>query len=335
MLSATLPTPLQTLLFRACLHSGEAGVRAWEARSERVGDPLRTLRDAGRETSRLLPLLLSALRNGIEASAPLLTYLRAAYLSERLRSQTYRRICGSALAAIAEVGVPTIVLRGAALAETAYSDPALRHCHDIKLFVPMEDVARAARALAARGFGPSRRTRGAGIDSTLLHRSGLPLRLHGRLFRLPQYDVPFEDVWTRSRTESIAEVPVRVPAPADHLLHIFGHASYSSSRSSLRWVCDAWSLVADARALEPELLLVGAVEYRLALPATVGLGYLARELEAPVRPELLRDLHAAALHSGAEAIDAALLGLGIGRRRTVARALRLATGWRAWQRVAW
>ena len=48
---------------------------------------------------------------------------------------------------------------------------------------------------------------------------------------------------TKPDAESSPSVTAEIPAPADSLLHVCGHASYSASRQSLRWVTDAWFIV--------------------------------------------------------------------------------------------
>jgi hypothetical protein len=275
-----IPTPSQTLFLRACLHSGPSGRDAWDAWSRQVGDPLKALTKGDRDVRGLLPLLLSALRrNGIQADAPLLTYLRSAQLTEALRSSSYRRLCGSAISAMTDHGIRAVVLRGAALAETVYQEPALRHCHDIDVLVEGDDTASAAMALALVGFEPVQNGRS---HMTLAHESGLPLVLQSRLFGRPYRDPPFNDVWARRETLSIGGVAAHIPSPADHLLHVCGHAS-------LRWVCDAWSLIEHSD-IDWQLLFDSALRGRLAAPLSITLGYLADDLQAPIPPDVLGEL---------------------------------------------
>jgi hypothetical protein len=306
-LSALLPTPTETLFLRACLQSGAPARTAWEEWSRRVEDPLDALRADGGSLRTLLPLLLDGLRrNAVPADPALLTHLRSAFLREELRSRAYRRICGGALSALAEQGIGAVVLRGAALAETVYTEPALRHCHDLDVLVGGGDVAAAARAVSRAGFGPAR---GGRAHVTLAHASGLPLVIHGRPFRISYYELPFEDVWARTETRSVGGVDARVLCPADHLVHVCGHASYSPSRTSLRWVCDAWSLIQHDTGVDWDLLLDSTARGRLALPVSIMLGYLADELRAPIPPGLLGELRDAAARTDAAGVNAALVGL--------------------------
>ncbi len=127
-LRVILPNRERTELLRACLLSGAAGRRAWEAWCERTGDPRTTFEDDQTGLKGLLPLVQAALeRNGVTDDRPMLTYARAARLREELRSKVYRDICGRVLAALAAADEPVIALKACVVAETAYETPAVLH----------------------------------------------------------------------------------------------------------------------------------------------------------------------------------------------------------------
>ena len=241
-LSVLLPTPNETWLLRACLHSGKSAHAAWEAWLQCVGDLVQTFKEEQLGIKRLLPLLFAALqRNGIEIDRTLLPYLRAARVSEELRSTAYYTICHDALATLTVKGIAFVVLKGAALSEIAYRDWTLRHSHDIDLLLHESDLDRARHVLCAReSFASPADRRQASINVKLVHNSGLPLELHGRLFRTSYYTAPIDEMWAHSQSRAIADIPARILSPADMLLHIIGQASCCRSRESLQWVCDAW-----------------------------------------------------------------------------------------------
>jgi hypothetical protein len=329
VLSAILPTPDETLLLRACLQSGDAARSAWDAWCERVGEPRTVLGAGDPARRRLLPLVLAALeRSDLTATPPLRTQLRAAYLHERLRSRTVRSVCGAVIGVLRDHGVAAVVLGGAALAETAYAEPALRHCHDVDILVRSDELSRAADLLGPHGFTrlPSRGRGARGV--TLEHATGLPVALHGTPFQIPYYRQPFDDVWSRGRTEMVGDVPARLPCPADQLVHVCGHASYSPSRASLQWACDAWGIIERAARIDWNLVLDVAVAARLAVPLFAMLDYLEDALDAPIPTTALRTLAKVASDTDAEGIDAALLGVVLGPRHHLRRAFQLAPDWR-------
>lgn len=53
---------------------------------------------------------------------------------------------------LADIGIPTIPLKGVALAQSLYGDPALRACVDLDILVPRSMVARAFNLLRAQGY---------------------------------------------------------------------------------------------------------------------------------------------------------------------------------------
>ena len=162
------------------------------------------------------------------------------------------------------------------------------------------------------------------------HGSGLPLELHYDLFRIPHYRAPLMDMWKRSLTQEIVGVPVHVLAPPDMLLHVCGHASCSSSRDTLRWVCDAWYVIAQCANSDWDVLVDGALRSRLALPLSVIFRYLVDELDAPIPAPVLLRLVAAARRMSVVGREAALAGARAGGRGTLENLFRQAGGGREW-----
>ena len=329
-LSIVLPVPEQTWLLRTCLHPAESGRQAWETYRGKVGDPTKGMKRDRWGGKELAPLLLIALqRNGIMADETVFTYLRIAHLREELRTKTYRRILRDVLLTLAAEGVPHIVLKGAALADTVYEDPVLRHCHGINILLHEGDVFRAASVMPPGGFMPLAHKLNPGQRPfTLIHESGLPLHLHRRLFTSEHYNVPSEELWARSQSGTITGVPTRILSPADNLLHVCVQASSYSSHESPRWVSDAWYLMVRYRNLDWSVLLDCALRNHLALPLSVSLSYLTKDLNAPIPKIILDRLCDAASRTNAmrgEAMLATALG---GTRLSVRSLVRMTGGWR-------
>ena len=266
--------------------------RLWQSQRRNFYDGL----ERTEAVSGLRTLLLNALRrNEVAADKTFLTYLRVAHLREEARTNIYRRICGGLLSTLRTEGIGAILLKGAALADTVYPSPVLRHCHDIDILLMDDDLRRAVRALSNQDFMSFDETAEPVIDDIkLVHRSGLPLELHSRLFRTPFYNEPLADIWTRSQQQMIADVPARTLSPADNLLHVCVHAFYYESRQSLRWVCDSWFIIDRYPNLEWGMLLDSARRGDLALPLSIILGYLAQELNAAIPAAFLDRLYTAA-----------------------------------------
>jgi len=133
--------------------------------------------------------------------------------------------------------VPFLLIKGAAVGQLWYAEPALRHAHDVEIVV--DDVAAVRRALPPARFRPT--------HDGFVHTSQLPLRVHTRL--------------------PIAHgAPVALPNGArtldatDALSLTLVHAAEWVSRQTLQWVCDAeriirngevaWDRVARGRRVE-------------------------------------------------------------------------------------
>ena len=326
-LAVLLPTPHETALLRACLHTGEPGREAWGAWCERVGDAKAAFKEDRAGIKRLLPLLSTALQaNGAVVDSAVLSYLRAAYVTEELRGATYRRVCASVLSTLTAHGIPVLALKGVALTEQLYGSWALRHSHDIDLLLRDEDCEHVARLLLPLGFVtvPAHRRSGA---LRLIHSSGLPLELHTRLFRLPFYRPPLEEMWGRSHTRVIAGIPTRILSPADNLFHVCGQASCCRGRESLQWACDAWYLLLRHPNLDWDVLLDASSRSRFALPLSVLLAYLARELQAPIPAFVIERLDACASRADAIERQVALLGARSAPRGTFRSLLRHSADW--------
>jgi hypothetical protein len=245
-------------------------------------------------------------RHNVRTDASLLTVLKTAALREDLRTHSFRAICRLVVPAVCALDREAVLLKGAALAETVYPDPKLRHTHDIEILVPSADLLGVAGALSA--FRLSRMSRGPEGDVYLTHDSGLPVVLRRRLFRVPFYNAILAGACVGAESTVIAGAPVRVLSPAYALLHCCGHGLYSPSRGSHRWIVDAWFLVDRRRDLDWEELIRIADQGHLTIPLTLLLTYLASELDAPIPLPVLDALAARA--AVAKPIDGELALLG-------------------------
>jgi Uncharacterised nucleotidyltransferase len=225
-----LPTPEQHHLLRAALLRDPARVResfaAWKAavHIDRI--------DQG--AMRLLPLLYRNLqRAGIDD--PLLPRLKGVYRQVWFRNQLILDHGRRALRSLAEAGIPTIALKGAALVQTVYAEPALRPMEDFDILVPREHFARAVDVLrgAAWSFQPPladpaphfafqhavgfKRDGGGELD---LHWTAMGLAAEG---------------WPSAKG---------LLAPADQLLQICTHATrFNPDIPPIRWAADAFLLL--------------------------------------------------------------------------------------------
>ena len=295
-LSFLLPTDEQTWLLQACLWSGKRGEQAWSRWSAGIDDPASFLRQDKYGVKGLLPLLFDSLQHkAVFIDKEFQTYLRTAYLRDELRSRSYGRICREVTETFSSAGIPAIVLKGAALAETAYKTAALQHAHYLDILIKVADYEPALEVLASLGFIRSTvRADSEPQAIELVHESGLPLILHRQLFRVPFYNVAMEEIWARSRIQTVSGAPTGLLSPADNLLHICGSVFDVESHESLRWVCDAWFLIQRYPDLNWRVLLDYSRRSPIALPLYLTLDYLVEAVDASIPVDVLNRLRAAA-----------------------------------------
>jgi hypothetical protein len=304
-LGALLPAPRESALLRACLLDGPDARAAWREWLAAGPVPVEAQRRELARARTLLPLLArSAERNDLPLDPGISDYARAATLREELRAERYLALAAGALRALREAGVTTMVVRGAALAATVYERWSLRHCHDLDLLVPASEHPAALRALARAGF----RTIAAADGTRAEHDAGMQVALHERPFVAAWYAASPDTFARRSRTLLVGGVAADVPSSEAMLVHVLGHASCASSNRNLRWVADAWHVIARSESLDWDDVVQLTCAHRLELPLATMLDYLAT-LASPVPATVLNLLRARATAANGAAEDAALGGM--------------------------
>jgi hypothetical protein len=175
-------------------------------------------------------------------------------------------------------GVDPTLTGGVAVAETAYPEPGLRHCHDVDVLIAGGEREPATRALAGRGGGadsPQHRGR-----LVVGHPLGAPVALHDRLFTLPGPRPPIESMLGRRHEVEVDGVRAGVLAPDDLLLQVVGRGVCDVPAGYLRWAVDAAEIARGA--VDWERFAATASRSRLAGILAIGLGYLRGQLGAPV-----------------------------------------------------
>jgi hypothetical protein len=322
-----------TLFLKACLGVGTAeNWHLW-----RSGRPdLKTALSGDRaKVKRQLPLLAHALeREGIEVDEPTRAVLRLACLWEERRTVQVHAILAETLATLAGAGVTPVLLKGVALADTAYPKPALRHCHDVDLWVDTRELARAAHALTRIGFGEIGANGRRQATRCLARDDGLPINLHSEL-----HSAAFSralDTGIRARTSivTIAGVPTRILSPPDTILQLCAQLAAGGCHSAT-WVADAVILLR-ARPLTPDdwrVLSTNAEDGGLALPLYVMLEYLRSEFASRIPGPVLEAMRDRVARTPAADRDSLLAAMRRGPAGRLAEMIRR-SGWRSRLEIA-
>ncbi len=143
---------------------------------------------------------------------------------------------GRLLDAWRAAGIEAMPLKGLALRESIFPDPALRLCGDLDFLVRPADVEQAEEILLHLGYRPDE-----GYAPRDWYRPErihhlVPYHLPGRRVQvevhwdlMPPNDgfpIPVEALWQRATAGQVAGRPVKFLAPEDLLIHLSLHACY-------------------------------------------------------------------------------------------------------------
>ena len=289
------PNADEELLLRAALLDPPEALEAWRALPWVWGDTL------GRSAYRMLPLLATNLqRHGVEAEA-LAPFLEVRDEVAARNAGLFTAIRGL-LGALANEGIATMVLKGAALAMAHYRDPGLRHMADVDVLVPMRQAEAAVEALGKAGWNPKY----VGVTSASLEvQHARPFvdadrrncDLHWHVYWEDCRPGADDELWAASVPLDFQGVPTRMLGPADQLLHLCVHGSRPVRRPGIQWAADAF-LVIRAGGVDWSRLVEQATDRNFVLRTRAMLAYLARALGAPVPADVLARLEAAPVALG-------------------------------------
>jgi hypothetical protein len=256
---------------------------------------------------RLSPMLFCHLESDGHVPAAVLSTLEQAYLANAARNLFLSAAQRHVVDALVAADVPALLLKGAALVETVYSDPAQREMLDLDLLVPADRLDTANAAVTALGYrspgqpfdeGARRHVRvGDHHDPALIdEKQVVAVELHRHVAISGEgtgFDI--DEVWQRARAApSGAHL---LPSPEDLLLHVCFHftrnrlgGSYRRRHTggALAQICDIARIV-ERETIDWETLLAAARRYRLDAAVFLAL-FAARELGVPVSDSALAEL---------------------------------------------
>lgn len=282
------PDDIQELLLQAALIPGERGLDAWYAVRPRID-----VDHLPGELHRLMPLLSKALTTrGLDD--PDLPRLKGVYQFSWYRNTMLFSDASALLRQLDVAAIPTMLLRGAAIAVGHGGDVGLRAMNDLDLLVPRADFDRAREVAAATGWSalnlerPMEQKLG---TAALRSAGGRVVRVHWQPsphLALPH--VPWDDLWERAVPARLNDTGTRVPSAADHLVHACVDGARADSGSSLRWVTDTVTLLgAPGAGVDWDLVAAEARRLRVSLLLSEALRYLEKALDAGV-PDAARQV---------------------------------------------
>jgi hypothetical protein len=227
--------------------SPEVRKRALELLAEPIQWPV-VLEHA--RTFDVLPLLYDGLRtlhlDGVPG--PARAELARIFAVNALRNELLAGELVRILRVLNDAAVPAIILKGIALAESLYGDPALRTCADIDLLVPAECLRKSAELLVASGYRAElaeplllNLLARYGKDCTLTREDGARtclVELHcGLIWGGPVERAVLKDIWSEARAITFHGVPSLALSDNWQFLYLAVHAARHGP-PSLKWLLD-------------------------------------------------------------------------------------------------
>ncbi len=173
--------------------------------------------------------------------------LKLHYFRNALQNARASELTEEVAAALAQQGIPVILLKGGALLHTLYDDPGLRPLTDVDLLVAERDVQRAAAQLRRIGLegvptaGVPRRGPLCHMHAVYCRPETLPVELHWRLFEGYQpYVFDLAEVWTHARPHAAVSGNVLTMSGEHELMHLCVHlerhaVAYASLVNRVDW----------------------------------------------------------------------------------------------------
>jgi hypothetical protein len=291
------PTPTQESLLRAALLADEDAARAaWRVwrETERLDDV-----DAG--SFRVLPLLSERLQS-LVPDEPALSIVRGVHRQSSYRNRLLLDRATPVLAALQRRGIPTIVTKGAALAQRYYPDAGMRSLVQFDVIVRRRDAAAAHDAVVtSTPWRTTGRHPAAATEAGLLFRNpdGFFLHLLTHVLAEVPDDAVDASFWQRSVPFEHHGVATRVLDHTDELFRVCLEAGHWLAQAPLLWISDALALLRAPATPDWAHFVHTARRVSLVLAVREALDYLVARFDAPVPAEALERLNALPV-SGAE-----------------------------------
>lgn len=185
------------------------------------------------QAHRQIPALAHALRNHPDRKR-----IPAHYLSEIDTTTRQRRIRNAVMTEdfltvtqhLSQVGIPSIALKGVALANTVYPNVGLRYFDDLDLLVSPDSADVALTVLQQLGYAPHPRARSGDWHHRIPYthpQRGTTIEIHTDVVRRFRPGWPSAELWQRATAISIQGQSVYVLAREDALIHTALHARHT------------------------------------------------------------------------------------------------------------
>ena len=293
------PSSDQLDLLKAALWTGPPAAEAW-TRWRTGNDP-----DSTDPSSGQLLALVYANLPAPELKNPDRDVLKRRYLGTWAANQVVFRMLHETLRLFREAGIPTLLLKGAALVPQFYRDEGVRGMGDFDVLVPEDRFREGCRVLEGQGWRPLDFDPGF-FDTRFAHAIGF-LDEAGNSADLHCHALVQSCEWQADRMFWADAVAVRIRDedsltlnPTDHLLQVCAHGLTWVENPPIRWAADALTILKVAnRDLDWTRLVHIAEQRGVAYELSASLGFLQASLNAAIPAGITESLrHIASTRTG-------------------------------------
>lgn len=248
--TSNLPSPGQEALLLACLCPAEQFTHYW-----RIWRDSEDIEHLDESSNRLLPLLFrQAEDNGLVD--PEIGRLRGIYRYHWCRNQLMLAELRRIISELNSRSIEVILLKGSAMIQRYYKDPALRPMSDLDIMVRPAQFEDTSRILCELGYEQRFSIDFKKIHSErLTHAIEFARSVQGQKWEIDLHWTPLhratwpgaeECFWEHSEPLEIKGLPCRTFDPTHQLLHVCLHGALWNALPPMRWVTDAmWILRED------------------------------------------------------------------------------------------
>ncbi len=251
----------------------------------------------------LSPLLYDTVRNTPGLTIPVETarFLTESYHATATFNLFALHELSIVLDTVAQLKIPVVILKGAALLYSVYDNFALRPMVDLDLLIHFADLEQTLRTLENVGYlkqhpTPFHNYMGLFWNEILLVNSGtskMQVELHWNLIDNPFYarQLPTEKLIARGRMKHVEGKDLLLLAPDDQILHLCIHNTYHHGNLLERSFVDiAFVAKQYAEDIDWDRLVNSAIDNDMNRAVEINLTLAANEWFAPVPAEILRQL---------------------------------------------
>ena len=293
-----LATPAQMLLLRACLSNEQSAARTAAEYWLRAHwqDETGFTPDLDLGSHRLLPLFYRTCKAYVPPAVK--SALQQIHLDYWAQNKQRMLLLARALAWFQARGIPTLVLKGAAIATLYYDNPAVRPMGDFDILIPDAMAAATLRTMRNEGWdavwSPV-----AMMDSNyfirychaveMRHPDVAEMDLHWHALHAATFHDADREFWDAAIPLDILGAATRTPCATDTLLQMFVHGDRADLVPTIRWIADAHTILRKTQ-VDWDRLVRLATDLEVTFPVARMLGFLRRHFCPDVPERVLREL---------------------------------------------